>query len=143
MREKGIVRYRFPEARLWYGMRGRCLNPAHEAYKDYGGRGITIYKPWRDSFAAFLKYIRKHLGPRPDGWTLDRIDNSSGYKPGNLRWATRAQQTDNRRTRDRSIERRAKVDEFHARGYKAKEIAMLLEISRATVSRLLCPRRGQ
>lgn len=46
---------------------------------------------WRDDFAAFLK----HIGPRPRGYSLDRIDNARGYEPGNVRWASRATQRRN------------------------------------------------
>lgn len=39
-----------------------------------------------------------HIGPRPaEGWTVDRINNYRGYEPGNIRWATKAQQTENRK----------------------------------------------
>lgn len=62
----------------------------------YAGRGIGMAPEWAASSRAFLDYLDRELGSRPDGATLDRIYNDLGYQPGNLRWATAAQQQHNR-----------------------------------------------
>lgn len=82
---------------LWLRIRRRCHNPKAHNYKWYGGRGIQVCEEWRHDAGAFIAYIEKHLGPRPDGMSLDRVDNDKNYEPGNIRWATAAEQARNRR----------------------------------------------
>lgn len=78
---------------VWKAMKGRCTNPNNKSYQRYGARGISVCKEWMDSFESFYE----HVGPRPDGMTLDRIDTFKGYEPGNVRWATYKQQARNTR----------------------------------------------
>ena len=73
-------------------MRQRCENPNYPRYADWGGRGITVCDAW-SNFEQFYA----DLGPKLDGETLERIDNSKGYFPGNCRWASPADQVRNRR----------------------------------------------
>ena len=83
------------ELSTWKGMLQRCYYPKSISYKNYGGLGIKVCDRWRLSFAAFLEDI----GPRPSPQhSLDRFPNEKGdYEPGNVRWATRAEQARNTR----------------------------------------------
>ena len=74
----------------WRAMRVRCHNRNTAAWKDYGGRGVTVAPEW-DDFAVFLT----DMGERPEGKTLDRIDPAGNYGPGNCRWATPLEQRHN------------------------------------------------
>ena len=80
------------EYSMWCAIKARCFNPKNKAFRYYGGRGITMCEEWRNDFPAFLAYV----GRRPNGMTLDRIDNNRNYEPGNVRWAALMDQLSNR-----------------------------------------------
>ena len=80
---------------VWKTMWQRCDNPNSPDYPLYGARGIKVCEEWRD-FNVFLK----HMGEKPAGkYSIDRMNNSLGYQPGNCRWATDSEQANNRRPR--------------------------------------------
>jgi hypothetical protein len=79
-----------PEYRVWCSAIGRCTTPTNAAWDRYGGRGITVCPEW-----ATFEQFYADMGPRPEGTSLDRIDNDRGYAPDNCRWATRAEQARN------------------------------------------------
>lgn len=83
--------------KCWDNMKNRCFNPHATGYKNWGGRGITVCDEWAKSFDAFYEYVSKlpHFGE--EGRQLDRINNDGNYEPGNVRWATRREQTLNSR----------------------------------------------
>lgn len=76
-------------------MINRCYSMSHQTYKFYGAKGITVYKEWIGP-GGFAKFYAE-IGPKPStDMTLDRIDSTKNYEPGNIRWATRKTQQRNR-----------------------------------------------
>lgn len=86
--------------KIWENIKQRTGNPNHPRFKDWGGRDVTMFAPWPDSFMPLALYVLNTLGERPStNYSLDRINNSRGYGPGNrnMRWATAKEQAANRR----------------------------------------------
>ena len=89
---------RHPAFAVWRSMIDRCGLPTHQAWANYGARGITVCEHWRGSFDAFWA----DMGPTySKGLALDRIDNDQGYSKQNCRWVSYQTQARNTRSNRR------------------------------------------
>lgn len=122
-----------PEYRSWQMMKNRCLNPRAGDYRYYGGRGITLCERWMiyDNFIADMGRKTTPLH------TLDRKNVNKNYTKSNCRWATRAEQSQNRTDTRFNVTSVRRIRQLYASGcYYQYEIAAMFETSQAAISQI-------
>lgn len=121
------------EYKTWQQMKERCLNQKGKDFHKYGGRGISVYDAWVNSFELFFA----HVGKRPAGCkSLDRINNDGNYEPGNVRWATPAQQSRNTRLTKLTSEKVANIRARLLLGEPQHSVGMSYGITQQYVSKI-------
>jgi hypothetical protein len=83
--------------RAWQDMKTRCYSKAYHGHKRYKNRYVC--DEWKDNFKLFYDHVSKLENYNKEGYSLDRINNEDGYRPGNVRWATAHEQVTNTRVR--------------------------------------------
>ena len=87
---------RHPSYHAWHSLVARCTDRDHPQWADYGGRGIRVCDEWSGEF-GIVQFVAD-MGVKPQGTSLDRIDNDGPYSKDNCRWATVHQQQSNTRS---------------------------------------------
>lgn len=113
-----------PTYHSWQAMLGRCRYKKRDIQNKYVNRGIDVCVRWH-AFENFLK----DMGERPEGTTLDRIDNNDGYSPFNCRWSTPVTQARNRRNAKLTYPMALDIAKRMLRGERAVDVAKLFSIS--------------
>lgn len=114
--------YKNRSYQCWHQMMYRCYKPNHAAFKSYGGRGILVCKRWHSLF-NFIE----DMGERPEGMTIERIDNNRGYSPKNCKWATLGEQGINKRNSRRLSDGRTIAEWSHKLGISRSTLRGRLE----------------
>lgn len=127
-RNKANAKYPLTETksrlyRIWKGMLARTIYPSQEAYKNYGGRGITVCDEWANDFYKFKDWALNN--GYNDTLSIDRIDVNGNYCPDNCKWATRKEQSNNQRSNI--------VLEYNGEKHTAAQWADIMGISHSTV----------
>lgn len=84
---------------VWKAMMGRCYNKNDHAYKNYGGRGISVCEEWKDcnKFKAWAYANGYDETAKHGKCTLDRVDVNGKYSPENCRFVSMKEQNNNKR----------------------------------------------
>lgn len=129
---KGLTKHDLSRSReyfIWYGMHARCSKPTHISYKNYGAKGVTVCDRWND-FVAFYS----DMGARPSpAHSLERRDRLGNYEPGNVVWADKVEQANNRSS-NRIVDYRGAsmtvVEAMRAAGSVVKKTTVLWRLNK-------------
>jgi hypothetical protein len=114
----------------WINMRRRCADPNNPAFKNYGGRGITICERWTESFEGFFDDMAPTWFK---GATIERNDVNGNYCPENCRWIPKGEQSRNTRITKRAALLSTEIKKLRGEGLTSSEIAEHVGISASGV----------
>ncbi|SRR6266498_687224 len=120
------------EYRIWSQMIQRCNNPNNKRYKNYGARGINVCPEW-----LVFKNFLKDMGKRPEGLTLDRINNDGNYEPSNCKWSTYKEQNNNKQDKSPSIITISLMRLRHTEGHSLRAVGRMFDMDYKTVKRYI------
>ncbi len=127
----GLSRHRFYNT--WQNMMSRCYYEKDKAYKNYGGRGISVHKDWH-SPAVFVAWAESTY---IKGLTLERSDNDGNYTPNNCTWATKKEQVRNTRRVKLSVEIAKEIRFLYRNGFRVCVLADIYGVNKTAISSVL------
>jgi len=118
----------------WHSMMARCYNPKSEKYPRYGKRGIEVCERWHD-----VRNFVEDMGEKPQGMSLDRIDNDGDYRPDNCRWASALTQARNSSLAILSDEQRRLAIVYYNQTGSPKRAAEMLGVKPSDIKNVVYP----
>ena len=128
-------RGRHPLYSAWKNMIYRCTDVKRNRWQYYGGRGVTVCDRWLNDYDAFCDDVGPHPGK---GMSLDRYPNKDGnYEPGNVRWATAAQQNRNSHRAKLTADMITAAKAMRRIGYTYQSIADMMGVNVTSAHRAI------
>ena len=116
----------------WKSMHGRCNDVGRHNYHRYGGRGIKVAARWGD-----FKSFYEDMGDRPEGFTIDRVDNNGDYTPENCRWISHAEQHRNKSTTKLNAVAVKVIRLLHSKGFSNARLARAHSVNPTTIRNIV------
>jgi len=124
-----------PEYKTWGAMKERCYNKNNKDYPRYGGRGITIYERWKNSFMAFYEDMGDRPFPEAE---LDRRENDEGYSKDNCRWVTPSVNSRNRSTTKLNINLANEIrSRYDNEKISYRKLGLIYQVSNSIINDIL------
>lgn len=122
---------------VWDSMKNRCLNSNSQAYKDYGGRGITICPEWTNDYTKFRDWALNN--GYAEGLQINRIINDGNYEPSNCNFVTAKDNSRSRRGQKiKSMEQANEIRTLYVTGdYTQKELAEMYNVSYQIIFKII------
>ena len=127
--------------KIFDGMKSRCTNSNHEAYPNYGGRGITICPEWTNDYTAFRDWALSN--GYQEGLTIHRENPNGNYEPYNCQWVSKEENSRKKRiNKIKDIEKANEIRDLYAIGnYTQKELAIKYDVSNSTINNIIKNKR--
>ena len=121
---------------IWSAIKQRVLNPNKHAYKDYGGRGITICPKWTNDYIAFRDWALSN--DYQEGLEIDRRNNNGNYEPSNCRWITHKENMRNKRGVKLTLEIANEIRDLYNTGnYTQRELAIKFNVKESNICQII------